>query len=151
MDFEEARALRKAQVQVDEYMQQTLKLSREARRYVSTQLALDYEQQALASVRAPEVKAARVGRPRGSQRAPAGEEKSLPQRIREYCEAHPSADGIFKVGDIMAALGIHGQNAHTQVATAILRSSPQSDRGPPKHPRFEWLRESKFRLYQGGG
>lgn len=74
-------------------------------------------------------------------------EKSLAERIVDYCRQHPTPDGTYSVQEIARLVLPPGSNP-AMVHTAITRNSPQSDRTPkPAHPRFFRLGAGTFKLY----
>lgn len=103
------------------------------------------EEEPLPAVRISPQTAARVAAFHG---VISGEAVKLADRIAAYCQKHPTLHESYTVRETAAALLPSDKNATTKVYTAILRSSPQSDRKPPKRPRFEWLGEGNFKLFQ---
>ena len=81
--------------------------------------------------------------------APA-EETPLWQRIKDYCQQHPSRDGVYSIAELPKTLlpRAPGWRVKTTLYIAIKRKSPSSDRGPVKHPEFEMVGEGKFRLLE---
>jgi hypothetical protein len=125
------------------------------RRFILEELLQDLDEEE-ARATAP-VAAQKVARPDGvpppiapSARVlapPPQPQKSLADHIYDYCKRHPTHDKTFEVKEIARHL-VPGRPT-APVYTAIVRSSPQSDRDPkPSRPRFVWLGSGKFRLYE---
>jgi len=74
------------------------------------------------------------------------------QVIHEWCVAHPTRDGIYSTHDLAPVVFPSEKLSRgaTLVYVAVVRRSPQTDQPPCNDPKFIWIGERKFRLYEGG-
>lgn len=72
---------------------------------------------------------------------------SLADQIVAWCNEHPTVDGVYTVQDAARALLPTDKTGTSKIYSAVVRSSPQSDRTPPRRPRFVWMENSRFKLF----
>lgn len=75
------------------------------------------------------------------------ETQTLSEKILEWCKQHPTEDGVYPVRAAAKTLLPLDQNGTSKIYSSVLRNSPQSDRTKPRKPRFEWLGDGKFKLF----